>query len=879
MASNMQTLVEKLNTISEFGYLTKNVPDYISNNLREGVELREYQVEALSRFRYYFEEYKERKYPAHLLFHMATGSGKTLLMASNILYLYQQGYRNFIFFVNSTNIIEKTKANFLDGESSKFLFAEKITMGGVQVEVNVVDNFESANPDHINVHFTTIQGLHSRLNNPQENAVTYEDFTDMKVAFLSDEAHHINTLTKNTKQMSKSELEESTSWERTVNKILTANQQNVMLEYTATVELGHKAVSEKYADKIIYQYSLREFREDGFSKEVNLLQSDMSLKKRALQAVILSQYRRKVAEKYKLSLKPVILFKSKLIDDSIKFQGEFVQMIKTLKKSDIDAIRKSASGGVMESAFSYFDHIKLTAEQLITELKEDFSEDKLLSVNSQSEGDSKDTQLKVNSLEDYENEIRAVFTVNMLNEGWDVLNLFDIVRLYETRDARYGKAGGTTISEAQLIGRGARYFPFQVDDSQERFKRKYDREQDVDLRILEELHYHSLSDSKYIQELKTELVRTGITAADSAKKHIEVNIKDEIKKTSFWKEGLIFVNERRKTDTSKVKKLDEILSSTLFKVRLETGDVLESDLLDDEVKSAVKGLKMSKIKLNLIEPHILRKGVDRIPFYRFSELLGYLPNLKSINEFLTSTQYAGMIDVEVYGKGEDIKELDNYQKLRIAYLVLDELRGRIEKNISDFEGTKEFKAFKISTQAKSKTMEIVVSDSPTSDQEFGVPMSNSRNDDLRLDLSQEDWYIYDENYGTSEEKYLVHFIKHSVDTLRKKYKDVYLLRNESLFKIYRFSDGRAIEPDFVLFVTEKNSKKNISYQLFIEPKGGHLIKEDAWKEEFLKEIEEQFTISTLFESERYKLIGLPFYNEAITKGAFDKEFKEKLELN
>lgn len=49
---------------------------------------------------------------------------------------------------------------------------------------------------------------------------------------------------------------------------------------------------------------------------------------------------------------------------------------------------------------------------------------------------------------------RAVFAVDKLNEGWDVLNLFDIVRLYETRDGKNGKPGSGTIWEAQLIGRG-----------------------------------------------------------------------------------------------------------------------------------------------------------------------------------------------------------------------------------------------------------------------------------------------------------------------------------------------------------------------------------------------------------------------------------------
>lgn len=871
-------LVEELDALSKHGVLKNRIPEYVNFNVREGIELRPYQEEAFSRFQYYFEDYNDRKHPAHLLFHMATGSGKTLLMAANILYLYKQGYRNFIFFVNSTNIIEKTKANFLDKDSSKYLFAQKVMFDDSEVKITEVDNFESANDNNINIHFTTIQGLHSRLNNPQENAVTFEDFERSKVVFLSDEAHHINTLTKNLNQMSKSEAEESTSWERTVQKAMNAHPQNVMLEYTATVELNHKAVSEKYADKILYQYSLKEFRQDGFSKEVNLLQSDMQLMDRALQAVILSQYRRKVAEKHKLNLKPVILFKSQRIDRSTDFQEQFVKMIKGLKVTDIDRIKKGSGDSVMSSVFAYFDSIKLTPSNLIAELKEDFSEEKLLSVNSQADGDDKETQLKVNSLEDYENEVRAVFTVNMLNEGWDVLNLFDIVRLYKTRDSRYGKAGGTTVSEAQLIGRGARYFPFRIDPAESLFKRKYDQNQDVDLRVLEELHYHSAADNKYIQELKTELVRTGITDSDDAKRPITVKVKDEIKKTAFWKEGLLFRNKLEKVDATKIKELHEIISSTLFTVQLETGNVIESDLLDDEVKSAVNGLSRTKIKLSTIEPHIARKALDKLNFYSFTTLSSHLPNLKSISEFITSSKYAGGLDIEVYGKKEDIKSFDNHQKFRIAFLVLDELRGRIEKSSSDFVGSREFEGYKISTQAKTKTMEIVVSDSPKSDQEYGVPMSATSNDSLRLDLSQEDWYIYDDNYGTSEEKHLVHFICHSIDALRKKYKDVYLLRNENLFKIYRFSDGRAVEPDFVLFLKEKGAKKNMSYQLFIEPKGGHLMKEDEWKQEFLKEIEGQFTISTLFESGRYKLIGLPFYNEALTKQEFEKEFKEKLKV-
>ena len=111
MENNIK-LVDELNIISKQGFVDKNIPDFVSANLNNKFALREYQTEALTRFQYYLNGYQGKKKPAHLLFHMATGSGKTLLMASNILYLYSLGYRNFIFFVNSTNIIRKRKAIF-----------------------------------------------------------------------------------------------------------------------------------------------------------------------------------------------------------------------------------------------------------------------------------------------------------------------------------------------------------------------------------------------------------------------------------------------------------------------------------------------------------------------------------------------------------------------------------------------------------------------------------------------------------------------------------------------------------------------------------------------------------------------------------------------
>ncbi len=505
----MTDLKTTFDVLSDSGVINKELPDYISKNLNQKLSLRPYQIEAIARFSEYLK-YNKRNFPSQLLFHMATGSGKTLIMAAQIMKLYAEGYRNFIYFVNSTNIIEKTKDNFLNQESLKYLFAERINFNTKNVQIRRVENFETSNDTDINIVFTTMQGLHSDLNFPKENAITYEDFKNKKIVLLSDEAHHINTLTKS--KLTEEEQLELNSWESTVNRIFKSNYENILLEFTATIDFEHPKIKEKYQDKLIYSYSLKQFRQDGYSKEVNVLRSDIAIMDRALQAIILSQYRRKIAEKNKIHLKPVILMKSRKIDESREFKEQFLNKIKTLNKDDIEKMKRVKEVAVLQKAFNYFDKEKITLDNLIKEMKEEFSEEKCISVNSKEESEEK--QITVNTLEDKNNPIRVIFAVDKLNEGWDVLNLFDIVRLYDTRDARANVPGKTTIAEAQLIGRGACYFPFSINNSTDKYIRKFDSDADNELRILEELYYHSSYSPKYIQELHQALIQTGIIPRD-----------------------------------------------------------------------------------------------------------------------------------------------------------------------------------------------------------------------------------------------------------------------------------------------------------------------------------------------------------------------------
>ena len=263
--------------------------------------LRVYQESALKRFIYFFEK-EPNKLNYHALFEMATGAGKTLLMAGLMLYLYKQGYRNFIFFVDSTTILAKTKANFADSSNSKYLFADNITLGSTQLTINPIDNLDEANPHSLNIIFTTIQGLHITLDAPRENAVTFDDLAEHKLVLLGDEAHHFQTQSK------QRELELEKSWENTVEQIFKGNDHNVLLELTATAELDKGNLGEKYRNKLLYKYGLAEFCKEGYSKIISVLINRSDNHYRMLLALLVNQFRKEAASLHNISLKPIILF-------------------------------------------------------------------------------------------------------------------------------------------------------------------------------------------------------------------------------------------------------------------------------------------------------------------------------------------------------------------------------------------------------------------------------------------------------------------------------------------------------------------------------------------------------------------------------------------
>ena len=859
------------------------MPKYFATSLNPMMKLRPYQEECFKYFiTYWKNDFDAKELKPHLLFHMATGSGKTLIMAGAMLYLYEQGYRNFLFFVDSTNIIEKTKDNFLNTASAKYLFGQSINIGNKQVEIRLVDNFQAVDDNCINLCLTTIQGLHTSLNTPKENAVTIEDFADKRIVLISDEAHHTNTATKKGKKtvvaeqgslFADSDFESTEDWETTVMKIFHSNEANVLLEFTATEDFQDANIADKYENKVIFDYPLKKFREDGYSKDISVVQSDLSPIDRAIQCVLLSQYKRKLFSSIHQDIKPVMMLKSKTIADNKRFYDEFVNTIKRLNIEDIERIATNAKGDMLD-VFSYVSEQGIELDNLLLEIKEDFKEENLLLVDGNNI--SPDKQLKLNSLEAKDNEFRVVFAVDMLNEGWDVLNLFDIVRLYETRDSGHGKVGKTTMQEAQLIGRGARYMPFTEPTGELKIgERKFDNDTTNRLRALETLHYHSVSNPKYLTELKQAMVQTGIVAEKV--KIVELKFKDSFKKTSLYNDGYVFANELEPYMLNEeITSLGEAILNKEYKVRIKSGDMSTSLVFESGTSSNTTSVPYRAYKFGDLGNHVIRAAINRFETFKFSNLKDTYPNLESIKDFIESYSYLAGINILIYAKQEVLDNLTQKEKLFCAIEVLRQIEPLLSKGGIGYKGTKLFRPKLIKDVFRERTQKFSLDGS--SDKELGKSMLETENMYLRMDLSKADWHAYEDCFGTSEEKHLIRYIESIFPKLAEKYHDIYLLRNEKDLKIYSFTSEDAYQPDYVLFLKKKNDGAKTDYiQIFIEPKGEHLRSTDKWKEDAMKQIRENADIRFSTQSTNFNVWGMPFFTES-KRHIFDIAMKQSLEI-
>ncbi|GAB5407832.1 MAG: hypothetical protein BalsKO_01970 [Balneolaceae bacterium] len=105
--------------------------------------------------------------------------------------------------------------------------------------------------------------MHIDLNNTKENSITIEDFKDKKIVLIADEAHHLSSATRSNGDL-------FGSWEGTVMKVLKVNFDNILLEFTATLDYESREIAKKYQDK---GHSKYEFGSISFGTNIQRNQS------------------------------------------------------------------------------------------------------------------------------------------------------------------------------------------------------------------------------------------------------------------------------------------------------------------------------------------------------------------------------------------------------------------------------------------------------------------------------------------------------------------------------------------------------------------------------------------------------------------------------
>jgi type III restriction enzyme len=935
MADNKFLYEQLSDKMREYRLHYSEVPNYITDNVK--YNLFDWQQKALEYFLDY-QQVKEKENPntaTHLLFNMATGTGKTLVMASLILYYYKQGYRHFLFFVNQNNIVGKTENNLLDPTHNKYLFKDPIVIDDKTININKVDTF-SDTTDDIEIIFTSIHKLHNAVYQVKENAIFLDDLQNRDIVMLADEAHHLNSDTK-TKAGEQGELEiiselksganakeVEKSWEHTVtnlilqrgNKNSTELNKNVLLEFTATVPTNANIVK-KYTDKIVYKFELKDFLKAGYTKEINLVSSSFDKKQRVLQALLFNWYRYKMGLKYNLPhFKPVILFRSKFVDakqeENVGADYElFRTIVDDLSTTDFaflenvtiesgNELYKKGQSRIVDIA-NYLKAENIHHSEIITYLQDAFKDNNCIITHSKEKvasgrrGEDKTTPEQdqlLNSLEDKTNKITAIFTCMRLTEGWDVLNLYDIVRMYSgqnTGGTNKKKAGKSTVSEVQLIGRGVRYYPFSFEDNINN-KRKFDKELNHELRVLEEFYFHSDNDEKYISELKLELKRQELLPEKDKQLKI-FDIKKEIKddKNSFYHKLKIYKNEFKDNPNKRKRTLEELKTDWEYNAKIETIAVRETNIKLEKEEEDITRYATGNSKDGRTIPLLLKDFPKNIVYkalhiqskkdqsiLRFNNLKDELA-ITSIDEIFED-KYIGnfSLSVTIYDFKEEFNKCKTDDERIATYFKVVSPKDNLNILSKFFE--------KLVTELKRISKPRIGTDFSAVPFKyyFQEPKQISVQEDaesynLEKELVQKDWYVLDAFYGTSEEKSLISFLKGRMDNFKDKYEEVYLLRNEEVYKIYNFEDGTGFMPDFLLFL--KTKEENLYYQVFIEPKGGHLLEKDKWKGDFLNEITEKYNAKTILkeENKNYRLVGLPLYNKA-SENVFKQSVIERLNV-
>ena len=850
------------------------IPEYINANLLH--TLRHYQDEAIRNYHYTQTQIKPS--PQHVLFNMATGSGKTDLMAGLILYLYQEyNYRNFLFIVNTNSVLMKTKDNLVNKISDKYLYQDKIEIDGKQISILEVERFPRIQQENtIYIKLSSVQKVSDDLFVVKENTMGLADYERQPVVILADEAHHYSASTKTEKKL-------ENTWESAINKILNARneqeQKNLLLEFTATVDFDKEVIYDKYRDKVVYRYPLSKFMFDGYSKQVKRIETSASDEDKMLNVVLLSQFRkyRAYSEGVTGTFKPVILFKSPKVAVSLEANKIFNQLIENLNIRELITFIKrqqlmdSNASSALSLAYDFYLKNEDQLGKIIRDIKHDFDSRNVLNANDTSGNMLEKGQYQaLNTLENPNNLYRVVFAVAKLTEGWDVLNLYDIVRI----EKEAGTNKSATMAEAQLIGRGARYYPFEI-EGQKSYQRRFDDDSTNKQLFLETLHYHTMNEPQYLKQLVGSLKQMDLpTGEDKKNLPIEIKVKSSFKKTEAYKKGKIYYNEVVDVEDEWFDSIDK------YGINHQTDISRNLNYGSREVSyQANAGVTETKtISVGRFDARYIKKAIQRLEFYQFDNLKKYIPLMSSMKEFIYGKNWLNANELNLFlTVPKDYKSTDVTPDdiLNVVIELLKEYEVKFKSGYVKQRGTNKFIGYPINEYLTNYNKRVPEYDTAN--------LFNEAMQKIAVYEIDDDFYVYEKAIVNKLEYELIERVKAHVNELKEKYqKSVYLLRmDENMhresaksekLKLHQYGSRRnrsgevtethlqGFQPDFILFL--ENS--DFYFQIFIEPKGmsGDRFISELWKQDLLLYMtDNQAEMEFEANEQNVRISGLKFYTK------------------
>ncbi len=423
--------------------------------------------------------------------------------------------------------------------------------------------------------------------------------------------------------------------------------------------------------------------------------------------------------------------------------------------------------------------------------------------------------------------------------------------------------------------------------------------------MLETFVYHFVKTGTFLESLQRDLLGEGIISEGIEKKTI--TMKQKFLESETYKKGFVLVNHTEQRTKTKNDEID-----TTFKRVIKAGsyNLRARGLSDFEQNQIISGQKVDIIRITeeYFPLPIIRKALVSAEgnFFRFNNLSEHIVGIGTVDELIE--KYLPLYEIKyTYEEGKGIAQLGATEKLQLLVgVILPEVRKAIDINMPRVTGSKKFRPVSLSVVfGKEKNiylMSFPVEDAVTgkkvfmSNDERAKAQSDHDNPELQYDIQSANWYAYDENFGTSEEKRFVKYIASQIDDLRAKYQgaEIYLIRNELDYWLFSPQDGRRFSPDYMLIVNDV-ANGEMYYQCLIEPKGGHLLEHDAWKEEALISLNDDSEV--IFDAQEgdtrnyreylaevskhgykeIKSLGLKFYNsDPRSETDFALDFQEKL---